>query len=77
MSNARDVAQRLVNERADGTASKDPDAWMAEASITLQRLLDEAPPADVVQAASSLRQNGYRGPLTWARKVIDWVASHE
>lgn len=40
--NALDVAARLVNEMADGTASKDETAWMCEASITLQRLAPDA-----------------------------------
>lgn len=33
-------------------------------------------PADVAQAAKSMRENDYRGPLAWARKVIDWVADY-
>lgn len=34
-------------------------------------------PADVAQAAKSMRDNDYRGPLAWARKVIDFVAEHD
>lgn len=33
-------------------------------------------PADVVQAATSLQKNGYRGPIAWAVKVIDFVANY-
>lgn len=55
MSNARNVAQRLVDEMGDGTASKDRTAWMAEASITLQRLLDEPPVSPVLQAVAAER----------------------
>lgn len=37
-SNAFDVAARLVRELQDETATRDKEAWMREASVTLQRL---------------------------------------
>lgn len=37
-SNAPDVAARLIQELHNGTANKDPAAWMSEAAITMQRL---------------------------------------
>lgn len=40
--NAADVAARLVRELRDGTADKDPQAWMREAALTMQRLAPEA-----------------------------------
>lgn len=32
------------------------------------------PPPEVVQAAQSMKLDGYRGPYAWAKKIIDWVA---
>jgi len=32
-------------------------------------------PADVVEAATRFKKNGYRGPLPWAQKVFDWVVA--
>jgi hypothetical protein len=34
-------------------------------------------PDDVVAVARLMKANGYKGPLAWARKVIDWVAAQE
>ncbi len=33
-------------------------------------------PADVLEAATNMQKNHYRGPLAWAVKVIDFVAAH-
>ena len=33
-------------------------------------------PADVLEAAKSMKQDYYRGPLAWAKKVIDFVADY-
>lgn len=33
-------------------------------------------PSDVVDAAKAMQKDGYRGPLAWAKKVIDFVADY-
>lgn len=32
------------------------------------------PPQEVVKVAKAMQKDGYRGPLAWAKQVIDWVA---
>lgn len=32
-------------------------------------------PANVSECAQRMKANGYAGPLSWARTVIDWVAA--
>ncbi len=39
------------------------------------KAVENATPQDVLDAAHSLVAGDYRGPLSWARKVFDWVAS--
>jgi hypothetical protein len=74
MSNALDVAKRLVAERQDGTAERDEKAWISEASVTFERLLVEAPPAaereELLRHTASL-ETALRGLLTGKGKVKD------
>lgn len=32
-------------------------------------------PDDIVRYAKAMKADGYRGPLTWASAIIDWVAA--
>ena len=34
-------------------------------------------PAEIVRYAKAMKSDGYRGPLSWASAVIDWVAGLE
>lgn len=41
-------------------------------AVEIERL---KPPPEIVRYAKAMQQDGYRGPLTWASAIIDWVAA--
>jgi hypothetical protein len=61
------VTTTLTSHRA----SKDDVALYSEVpSAPVQ----EPVPDDVQMYAKAMQEDGYRGPLHWARSIIDWVA---